>query len=163
MADRQPVNPQCRPLLQHLLALCPWAGLFTSLDFHLWREVVRLILMESLYLKSARAAEGLKDRLPLRWRKPPQSTSHPQRRGLPSRTWNREWEFSAEKWREGCSGQKARPGQTAGILPREPPSSLRSQLKRTLPPQRGLLLPPRERACHQSSFLSSSHLGPSPE
>lgn len=38
MADRQPVNPQCRPLLQRLLAVCPWAGLFTSLDLHLWRE-----------------------------------------------------------------------------------------------------------------------------
>lgn len=30
------------------------------------------------------------------------------------------------------------------------------------PPQRGLLLPPREGACHPSSFLSSSLLGPSP-
>ena len=37
MADRQPVNPQCGPPLQHLLAVCPWADLFTSLDLHLWR------------------------------------------------------------------------------------------------------------------------------
>lgn len=95
----------------------------------------------------------------------PQSTSHPQRRCLPSQTWNSEWEFGTEKQREWCSRQKAQPGKTAGILPSEPPSSplVSDQIS---PPQRGLPAPsmrgePSPPALHQGSFFPSLHLGQS--
>ena len=124
--------------------------------------MVRLILMESLYLKSARAAEGLKDRLPAQVEEAPPVHLPPPEEGSAQPdleqgvgVWCREVErrvLRAEGTAWADSGHSARGA-----------SFLAQVSAQMLPPQRGLLLPPREGACHQSSFLSSSHLGPSPE
>lgn len=162
--------PRADPLLR-LLAVCPWAGLFTSLDLHLWRaggatdsngatifKVCSGNREERRQLRGWRtgSCSGRGSPPPVHLPPPEEESAQPDlEQGVG--VWRREVERRA-LWAEGTawadSGHSARGA-----------SFLAQVSAQTPPPQRGLLLSPREGAsppaCHQSSFLSSSHLGPS--
>lgn len=107
----------------------------------------------------------MEDRLLLRSRKPPLPVHLPPPEEVSAQP---DLEQGVGVWRREVERRALRAEGTAwadsGHSAREA-SFLAQVSAQTPPPQRGLLLPPREGAsppaCHQSSFLSSSHLGPS--